>query len=203
MIWRLDLLAGLNTLEPSSDFVMSGWFISLSLFLSHCSKDLEWWTTYSSNRQSVIKQAAGRILNNRLVSALLHLSYNLNRQKSVGSALLRLERGLTLEGVPRPPWLLFLYFLSLPPEAWLIQFYVKQGLCPPPKWAYAQGQLRKWTCFLAEVLTLVLDLLFHGLLFVCFFCSPHGSAILGYFFYSNSYNQWALEDPISRWGRQR
>ena len=123
----------------------------------------------SSNRQSVIKQAAGRILNNRLVSALLHLSYNLNRQKAVGSALLRLECGLTLEGVPHPPWLLFLYFLSLPPEAWLIQFYVKQGLCPPPKWAYAQRQLRKWTRFLAEVLTLVLDLLFHGLLFVCLF----------------------------------
>ena len=139
----------------------------LSLFLSHCSKDLEWWTIYSSNRQSFIKQAAGRILNNRLVSALLHLSYNLNRQKAVGSALLRLECGLTLERVPHPPWLLFLYFLSLPPEDWLIQFYVKQGLCPPPKWAYAQGQLRKWTCFLAEVLTLVLDLLFHGLLFVC------------------------------------
>lgn len=90
MRWRLDLLAELNTLEPSSDFAMSG-CLFLSLFLSHCSKDLEWWTTYSSNRQSFIKQAAGSILNNRLVSALLPLSYNLNRQKAVGSALLRPE----------------------------------------------------------------------------------------------------------------
>lgn len=93
----------------------------VGLFLSLCSCLIvaKIWNDgpLSSNRQSVIKQAAGRILNNRLVSALLHLSYNLNRQKAVGSALLRLECGLTLEGVPHPPWLLFLYFLSLPPEA--------------------------------------------------------------------------------------
>lgn len=110
-------------------------YFSLSLFLSHCSKDLEWWTTYSSNRQSFIQQAAGSILNNRLVSALLHLSYNLNRRKAVGSRQCTLEAWVWVDpwrSAPSSQASLFVLFISSP-QSLIDSVLCKIGLVPTTK----------------------------------------------------------------------
>ena len=95
---------------------MSCRFISLPPFLSHCNKDLERGTNYSSKKQfSQLLSCCSKYLKQQTVTAQLQLKQAdllLNRQQIVYSRDVGLDQ-LQMSGHD-PPWLPFLYSLSPP-----------------------------------------------------------------------------------------